>query len=100
MSKYTDIPATMQVIGAIYQNPSLLDNEKYKFNQEDFTEAFHQVLFGSIYNLHALGAINIDETTIETYLEQRPKKLAIYKANNGNEYLKKLKETTQPAAFN
>ena len=34
MSKYTDIPATMQVIGAIYQNPSLFDNEKYKFNQE------------------------------------------------------------------
>ena len=100
MSKYTDIPATMQVIGAIYQNPSLLDNEKYTFNQEDFTEAFHQVLFGSIYNLHALGAVDIDETTIETYLEQRPKKLAVYKANNGNEYLKKLKETTQPAAFN
>ncbi len=100
MSKYTDIPATMQVIGAIYQNPSLLDNEKYKFNQEDFTEDFHQILFGSIFNLHALGAVDIDETTIETYLEQRPKKLAVYKANNGNEYLKKLKETTQPAAFN
>ena len=100
MGRYTDIPSCMQVIGAIYQNPSLLDNEKYHFVEEDFTEDFHKVLFGSIHNLHALGAADINETTIETYLEQRPKKLAIYKANNGNEYLKKLKETTQPAAFN
>ena len=98
--RYIDIGACMQVIGSIYQNPNLLDNERYSFNQEDFTEDFHQVLFGSIFNLHTLGATTIDETTIETYLEQRPKKLAIYKANNGNEYLKKLKETTQPAAFN
>ena len=97
--KYTDIPATMQCIGAIYQNPSLLDNENYHFVEQDFTEEFHKVLFGSIYNLHALGAIVINENTIETYLEQRPKKLAIYKTNNGTEYLQKLHLTTQIAAF-
>ena len=38
MARYTDIPAVMQVIGSIYQNPSLLDNEKYNFTEEDFTE--------------------------------------------------------------
>jgi replicative DNA helicase len=56
MPNYTDIPACMQVIGAVYNNPSLLDNEKYKFNSEDFTEDFHKIIFGSIYNLHQLGA--------------------------------------------
>ena len=46
MPNYTDIPSVMQVIGAIYNNPSLLDNEKYHFNNEDFTEEFHKILFG------------------------------------------------------
>jgi len=79
MAKYTDIPSVMQVIGCIYQNPGLLDNEKYHFTEEDFTEEFHRVVFGSIYNLHQLGAKEISIAAIEDYLEQRPKKLAIYK---------------------
>lgn len=99
-SKYTDSASIVQVIGAIYNNPSLLDAEdKYHFNEEDFTEEFHQVLFGSIYNLHALGAEEITLNAIEDYLEQRPKKLAIYKANKGQEYLEKIKQSTQIAAF-
>ena len=38
MSRYVDITAVMQVIGNIYVNPSLLDNENYSFYEEDFTE--------------------------------------------------------------
>ena len=99
-SKYTDSASIVQVIGAIYNNPSLLDAEdKYHFNEEDFTEEFHQVLFGSIYSLDALGAEEITLNAIEDYLEQRPKKLAIYKANKGQEYLEKIKQSTQIAAF-
>ncbi len=99
MGKYIDIGAIIQVIGAIYNNPNLLDNENYKFTTDDFTEDFHKIIFGSIYNLHMLGATAIDANTIEDYLEQRPQKLIIYKANNGAEYLDKLKETTTVAAF-
>lgn len=100
MKKYYDIPAVMQVIGSVYANPSLLDmEEKYTFNEDDFEEEFHKILFGSIFNLHQLGAKKIDVTTIEDYLEQRPKKFAIYKANKGKEYLQNLQETTQLAAF-
>jgi len=98
-SKYVDIPANIQVIGAVYENPNILDNENYHFNEDDFTEEFHRILFGSIYNLHVLGAKKINEITIANYLEQRPKKLAVFKANKGEEYLAKLKETTQTAAF-
>lgn len=98
-SRYVDIPAIVQVIGGIYQNPSILDNESYHFTEEDFTEDFHKVIFGSIYNLHTLGATKIDANTIENYLQQRPKKLAIYKANNGAEYLQKIGKNTQVAAF-
>ena len=98
-SKYTDIPSCMQCIGAIYNNPSLLDENNYHFNEEDFSEEFHRILFGTIFNLHALGAQKINTTTIENYLEQRTKKLAVYKANKGDEYLEKLSATTQIAAF-
>lgn len=99
--KYYDIPAIMQVIGNVYLNPSLLDMEdKYAFNEEDFNvEDFHQILFGCIYNLHHLGAKEINEITIQNYLEQRPKKYAIYQTNKGTEYLNNLKNITQLSAF-
>ena len=98
--RYVDIPAIVQVIGCVYQNPNLIDNDSYTFTLNDFTEEFHQVIFGSIYNLHQLGADKITSSTIEDYLEQRPKKLAVYQANKGNEYLEKVAENSQLAAFN
>lgn len=100
MSKYVDIKAIMQVIGCIYKNPSLLDlDDKYNFQEYDFTEDFHKILFGSIYNLHSLGAKAININTIEDYLAQRPKKLAIYKTYKGAEYLQTISETTQLSTF-
>ena len=99
-SRYVDIPAIVQLIGCVYQNPSLLDNDQYSFTLDDFVEEFHQVIFGSIYNLHQLGAKQITSANIEDYLEQRPKKLAVYKANKGAEYLEKVAANSQLAAFN
>lgn len=98
-SKYVDVAAIVQVIGNIYQTPALLDNDNYTFIEEDFTEEFHKVLFGSIYNLHALGAKEINLNAIEDYLNQRPKSLGIYKANKGPEYLTKISKETQLATF-
>ena len=99
-TRYVDIPSIIQVIGSVYQNPSILDNDQYSFTLDDFTEEFHQVIFGSIYNLHQLGATQITPANIEDYLEQRPKKLAVYKTNNGAEYLEKVSQNSQLAAFN
>lgn len=99
-ARYVDIPAIVQVLGCLYQNPNLIDNESYSFNLDDYTEDFHKVIFGSIYNLHQLGADKITSDTIENYLEQRPKKLAIYKTNKGAEYLEKVATNSQLAAFN
>ena len=96
---YVDIPAIIQVIGGIFLNNTLLDNINYHFNEEDFTEEFHRILFGSIYNLHALGDNKITIQSIEDYLSQRPKSLAVYKANKGDEYLQKISEHTQLASF-
>lgn len=98
--RYIDTPAIVQVIGCVYQNPKLIEDESYTFSLEDFTEDFHKVVFGSIYNLFQLGAEKITTSTIETYLEQRPEKLAIYKVNNGEEYLERAALNCQLAAFN
>lgn len=71
-SRYVDTAAIVQVLGNVYNDVSLLDNENYKFYEEDFPEDLHRILFGTIYNLHDLGAKEITLNAIEDYLIQRP----------------------------
>lgn len=100
MTTYNDITAVMQVIGIIFNNQNILEQqEKYHFNEADFTEDLHKVLFGAIYNLHELGTEKITKSTIEDYLENRPKKYGIYQLNRGSDWLDKIEELIQPAAF-
>lgn len=87
-SKYTDSTSAVQLIGCIMRQPSLLDNDgKYFFNENDFTNEFHRVMFGAIYNLHQMGAKNISAKTIEDYLAKRPESLAIYHSSKGSEWI-------------
>ena len=99
-SKYVDTTAVVQVLGNVYTNPSLLDNENYHFHEEDFNDnEFHLILFGTIYNLHNLGVKDITINAIEDYLSQRPPKYGVYKSNKGSEYLTLLSEQIEPASF-
>ena len=99
-SKYVDISSIVQVIGNIYNHQNLLDmDEKYFFNEEDFTEDFHKIVFGSIYNLHQLGVKEVTASSIEDYLNQRPKKLAIYQAHKGAEWLARCSESAKFSSF-
>ena len=51
-SKYVDKSALIQVIGTVFNNPNLLDAEdKYSFDEEDFYDDFHKIVFVSFYNL-------------------------------------------------
>ena len=99
MSKYEDVPAIIQVIGNIYNNPNILDNEKYKFFEEDFPNDFHRIIFGTIYNLHVLGAKEITINAIEDYLYNRPTSYGVYQTNKGGEYLQKLSSEVQISTF-
>lgn len=98
--RYVDTPSIVQVIGTVYQNPELIDDEQYSFSSEDFTENLQKVIFGSIYDLHNLGAEKITVSVIEDYLKQRPKKLAVYKSYDGSTYISNAVAVSQPAAFN
>ena len=100
-SKYVDMTSIIQVIGAIYNNPNLLDaNDRYFFNEEDFVDDFHKTVFGSIYNLHQLGTKVITLEVINDYLKERPKSLATYNAFKGNDFLVKCSELVKEDAFN
>jgi len=98
--RYVDIPAIVQVIGCVYQNPNLIDNEQYSFSSDDFTEDLHKVVFGTVYDLHYQGVEVMSASVVEDYLNQRPKKLAIYKTYNGSKYIAEAMSVCQPQAFN
>jgi len=87
-SKYAEIPNLVQVIGCVYKKPKLFEqDDKYKFNEEDFYDEFHKITFGCIYNLWQLGAKEITLPAMLDYLSQRPKAEATFKSNKGEEFI-------------
>ena len=55
-NKYYDATAAIQVIGCVLNNPHLLDEDgTYSFSENDFSNDFHRVIFGSLHNLYNMG---------------------------------------------
>jgi replicative DNA helicase len=86
-SKYYDTSAAIQVIGNVLNNPDLLDDSEYVFREDDFDNDFHRVVFGAAYNLHFMGAERLNTTAIEEFLKDKEKSYALYKVNNGAEWM-------------
>jgi len=66
--------------------------DKYTIVDDDFTDDFHKIIFGSIYKLHELGAERITLNSIADYLSSRPKSEAIFIKQKGEEWLVKASE--------
>ena len=99
-SKYNDITAIMQIIGCVYNNPSLLDyTEKYSINEEDFDDLFHRTVFGAIYSIYEMGGEKITLRNIADFFETRPKSKGLYESQKGEEWLLKVSENAMPATF-
>ena len=99
-SKYVDVTAIMQIIGCVFNNPSLLDlTDKYKIVEEDFPSDFHKVAYGAIYKLHELGVKDITLENISDFLSTRPKSEAIFKQQKGEEWLLKVADNSLPNSF-
>lgn len=99
-SKYVDSDATIQMIGCILKQPSLLDEEgRYFFSENDFVSDFHRITFGAIYNLYNLGAKNITVKAIEDYLSNRPESYAIYKSGQGPVWLTEAEKNADVSNF-
>lgn len=99
-SKYVDKTAIVHVIGNIYKNSELLDNEKYSFREEDFQDNFHRVVFGTIFNLHGMGVKEINLIAINDYLKDRLKPYTTYKNNHGDEWLQEVAAAANLNTFN
>jgi len=99
-SKYVDTVAIMQVIGDVLKSPMLLDEtDKYTFLEEDFVTDFHRIIFGAILEIHEAGTDNITIENINDFLSTRPKSMAVYTSNKGDEWLTNIKEKATPSAF-
>ena len=99
-SKYVDNTCIMQVIGCVYNNPSLLEQtEKYIITEEDFPDNFHKVVFGAIYNIYNLGASKITLKNIVDFLAQHPKSEAIFNKEKGEEWLTQIADNATSTAF-
>ena len=100
MSNYIDVTALTNIIGNVYNNPKLFDAEdKYFFSEDDFVTDFQKIVFGTLFNLHQLGAKEVNLNTIDDYLNERPKKLAVYQSNKGAEYILKCAENAKVSTF-
>lgn len=98
-SKYVDTASALQVIGCVFKQPSLLDDDKYFLTENDFTNDFHKVVFGAMWNLHQMGSTNLSIKVIEDYLEPRPQSWAAYKASNGAIWLKEQAQHAEVGSF-
>ena len=108
-SKYVDTTSIMQVIGCVFNNPSILEiTDRYSIVDEDFADPFHKTIFGAIYKIHELGANKITLEFDDFYV------ITVYTPNSQDglarlpyrmtwedaflAYLKKLEET-KPVVF-
>lgn len=99
-SKFIDTTAIMQVIGCVYNNPSLLDcDDKYKIYDEDFPDNFHKIAFGTIYKLHEGGSTKISINNILDYLSARPHSAEIFMRQKGDEWLERISANATKDAF-
>ena len=90
----------MQVIGSVFNDPKILEEQdKYVIREEDFTEEFHKIVFGAMYNIVVLGgSVNLE--TIVDYLSTRPKFYGVFQQNKGVEYITKASEFATRDTFN
>lgn len=87
-SNYYDTSAAIQVIGCTIIQPDFLNEDgQYFYSAEDFVTDIHRVAFGAIFNLHQMGADNINIKTIEDYLKDHPESYGIYQQSRGAEWL-------------
>ena len=100
-SKYNDPTAVIQVIGCVFNNVSILDaDDTYTITDDDFTNEFHRIVFGAIYQLHYNGATSVSVPGVVQFLELRPKQFAVFEANKGAEFLLRASNAANQTTFN
>lgn len=97
-SELNDPRSILQVIGCVLLNPDLLD--EHPLEREDFeVEAFHEIVFASIFNLYQSGVQKIDDFAIDQFLSSYPNQYKIFNDNKGLEWLNDALSFCEPENF-
>ena len=94
----TDTRVSRQILAGIMSEPSLLD--EYSIDKEDFTDPFHQLIFGTIYNLYYInGVTHIDPTLIDNYLASYEVQYKVFLSGGGLDFLYTSMELYEKGQF-
>lgn len=89
------------LLGVYCNNPKMILDEKYATNENDYSELFHKIIFGAIYNIAKTKNVSkITSIEIENEIAQFPKSLQIWKSNNGADYIERAIEETEDKTLN
>lgn len=91
--------AVIHVLAGLISEPLLFSNSKYRFDIEDFPEAFHQILFGAIQNLAIEGMEKISAIDIDQYLKNYTVQYKVFNDNHGISYIQNILEMYQKEKF-
>lgn len=92
-SKLQDKKSIMGLFAGILHDASILGNSReFPIELDDFIEPFHKMIYGAMKNLYVSGAEKIDVIDIDSMLSNYPQQYKVFQANNGVEYLLKVKE--------
>lgn len=83
IKELSDQSASLYVLSSLMRNPLLLEEEKYSFVQEDFTQPIQQIFFTAIYNMAKNGIEEITPENIDLYLKSFKTKYEYYEQNKG-----------------
>src|SRR5690606_24148633 len=89
--------------GNLMKKPSLLDDEKYKMNKDDFfsngESSFYTVIFAAIHNLYQQEIEEIDTTMIDAFLSNYDVQYKVFTDNDGVDYLQNAIEQSNIRNF-
>lgn len=99
---YSNKMAVIQVIGALANNPFLLEDDKYRFFAKDFPEDFHRYVFKAIVGIATQsdgGNIDIDRIDpieVEQWLKNYPEWYQVFVSNDGVNWMKRAMSAYVP----
>ena len=83
-----DKNSTLQIFGSLMKHPQYLsETDKYLLSLDDFNTRFDKYIFAAIDSLYRNGALRIQPIDVENYLQTNGAAAALFKKNNGIEYL-------------
>lgn len=96
--RFLDVNSTIQVIGNVYKNPSLLNTSN--LTSEDFPKDFYKIVYGTFYKLFfENGLTRFTDDVILDFIEARPQANGVFKENGGIEFIHKAAEIASEDSY-